>query len=571
MNGISRKNSLLIVMGDLRINDYLKGVLLQNYKQIQVDCCWDSGILIPLLAKRDYNCIIVDSSLKDKSGTRLLAHIESRGCSAPIIITCDHEEDLASIGNFMEGAYGYVPKKLIMEKSFQGTLLNLLKYSITMNRITVETRKTLQALELREERYRTIVENSPILILRFAPEDRMISFVNDGFCSYFNTSRYEVLGENFYEIIPDDLTEKISGIIGSLDSINPITTFENHTNFDNIMKWQLWTIQVLCDEKGRILEYQCMGKDITDIKSVQIELETQGKYLQSILDSQDSMIVVTKKDELILSNRSFLNFFGFTSLDELKRKHTSVLDMADDLDHYAIDCDGSEWIEKIIDLNHNDNLIAFRPQYLENPRIFAAHGRKLHSYDERYVISFTDVTELEVRSRKMEQKASYDMLTNIYNRRKFEEILIQELMKIKAGGGLSVIFFDIDFFKKINDTYGHDVGDSVLRELASSVKQSIRNSDIFARWGGEEFIILLPGVILRLAMEVAMKLRKRIKESDFSHVSKISCSFGVTEVRDSDSIATIFKRVDRALYRAKEAGRDRVAVCNNGSAESISG
>ena len=563
MNPLSRKNNVLIAIDDLALNDYLRTLLFESKLSFSVDISSDTHVIMKMLKEKEYCCLIVDFSMKDSNDLNLLQIIENHGNTAPIIITSEHEDDFRAVSNLKHGAYDFIPKRFIRERGFKSILINLIRNSINLNKLKIDSRRTIQSLEMREERYRTIVENSPMLILRFSPEDRMISFVNDGFCNYFGTTRYEILGENFYEIIPDDTKEKITGIIYSMKSSNQITTFENHTEIGDSRKWQLWSLQVLCDDNDNILEFQCMGKDITDIKLVQLELQSQKKYLQSILDSQDNMVVVSKGDEIILSNTSFLNFFGYQAMHELKHRYKSVVDLAYSMDDYAIEFGSLEWIKKVTDDIEKQNLIAFKPETMEYPRIFAAYGRRLISDDETYVISFTDVTEMEMKSKKLEHKASFDMLTNIYNRQKLEELFINELIKIKKGANLSVIFFDIDFFKKINDSYGHDVGDSVLTELALFVKQSIRNSDIFARWGGEEFIILLPGVQLEIAVDVAVKLRKKIRKSKFRHINSISCSFGVTEASNNDSIPSILKRADKALYKAKETGRDKVVICRN--------
>ena len=121
--------------------------------------------------------------------------------------------------------------------------------------------------------------------------------------------------------------------------------------------------------------------------------------------------------------------------------------------------------------------------------------------------------------------------------------------------------FDIDHFKSINDTYGHDVGDSVLREISALVRSDIRRSDFFARWGGEEFMVLLPASDMDRAVEAAERLREAVEASDFTGVPRqITSSFGVAMRRPAESSDEFVKRVDQALYDAKEAGRNQVVV-----------
>ncbi|MBU2590401.1 MAG: diguanylate cyclase [Nitrospinae bacterium] len=164
---------------------------------------------------------------------------------------------------------------------------------------------------------------------------------------------------------------------------------------------------------------------------------------------------------------------------------------------------------------------------------------------------------------KLEGVANYDFLTRLYNRSKFADFIGHEIKTIKRYGGklFSVFLLDIDFFKKINDTYGHLAGDMVLKELADLLKLSLRESDIISRWGGEEFITLLPSTSIDNASMIAEKIRKNIEAHTFSRDDiKATCSFGVAEYRAGETEEALFKRVDEALYRAKEGGRNRVEL-----------
>jgi diguanylate cyclase (GGDEF)-like protein len=120
--------------------------------------------------------------------------------------------------------------------------------------------------------------------------------------------------------------------------------------------------------------------------------------------------------------------------------------------------------------------------------------------------------------------------------------------------------FDIDHFKEINDGYGHAVGDEVLVELSGLVRRNIRSADLFARWGGEEFMVLLPHTDLGGAASMAEKLRESVETHSFPGVARVTCSFGVAGFTEIDDATVILKRVDDALYEAKETGRNRVVV-----------
>jgi len=160
-----------------------------------------------------------------------------------------------------------------------------------------------------------------------------------------------------------------------------------------------------------------------------------------------------------------------------------------------------------------------------------------------------------------------DPLTKIGNRRAFFEISEQLLKSAKRDKEeISLMILDIDFFKKVNDTYGHIIGDEILKFLVKNIKMKLRGSDILGRFGGEEFIILLPKTNIDGAKTVAQGIRKHIENStyiDEKYSINITVSIGVTHLNESDTLLrTIVQRADEALYRAKENGRNRVEVIN---------
>lgn len=152
-----------------------------------------------------------------------------------------------------------------------------------------------------------------------------------------------------------------------------------------------------------------------------------------------------------------------------------------------------------------------------------------------------------------------DALTGLNNRMKLDEALENEVNRAQRYQiTFSIIMLDIDYFKKVNDTYGHLVGDQVLKKLSDLLKRTFRKTDIPGRWGGEEFLILLPQQDRMHACMIAEKLRSAIEASEFPDVGTITSSFGVTEYAAGDTVENLIKRADDALYRAKKLGRNRV-------------
>ncbi len=164
----------------------------------------------------------------------------------------------------------------------------------------------------------------------------------------------------------------------------------------------------------------------------------------------------------------------------------------------------------------------------------------------------------------MASSAINDSLTEIFNKGYFDEYLEYEIARaVRRQDSFSLIMFDIDHFKRVNDTYGHHRGDYVLKTLAAVVRKCKRGSDVLARIGGEEFIVLLPDTGLNHAVELAERIRTNVESYPFEEIGKITVSLGVTEFRQTDSNESIMKRVDSAMYLAKNNGRNRWEAIGN--------
>jgi diguanylate cyclase len=176
-----------------------------------------------------------------------------------------------------------------------------------------------------------------------------------------------------------------------------------------------------------------------------------------------------------------------------------------------------------------------------------------------------DVTEVTVIEKRLKEAANRDGLTGLFGRRYLEERLTDEVARFKRyGRPFSVIMLDIDFFKDLNDNYGHVFGDFVLRRLAQILRDGVRSSDIAARYGGEEFALILPETDLDPAVSMAEKIRRTIEEAEFARGeirAEVTASFGVTGCKaDIDHVHELIERADEALYMAKDDGRNAVRV-----------
>ena len=166
--------------------------------------------------------------------------------------------------------------------------------------------------------------------------------------------------------------------------------------------------------------------------------------------------------------------------------------------------------------------------------------------------------ELKAAAQKLYELAHTDSLTGIANRLKFNTIAEHQIEMIhRYGGDLSVIFFDIDHFKKVNDEMGHEFGDHVLKSISNRIQTEIRKSDLLARWGGEEFVIVMPQAEKKQATRLAEKLRKTIEAISLES-QHFTCSFGVVALQENETFDALMRRADEALYEAKAQGRNCV-------------
>ncbi len=180
----------------------------------------------------------------------------------------------------------------------------------------------------------------------------------------------------------------------------------------------------------------------------------------------------------------------------------------------------------------------------------------ISDFDESYILSFSNISDTMTEHFSLLERVVHDKLTGAYNRDFFDtrkDLWIQELKYKELE--LGIIMLDIDFFKDVNDTYGHNCGDLILKRLVSVINSTIRQEDMLVRWGGEEFIIVSYVSSLENLYNIAQNIREKIEVESFEQVGNITCSFGVTLYKD-ESIENTIERADQALYEAKKGGRN---------------
>jgi len=296
--------------------------------------------------------------------------------------------------------------------------------------------------------------------------------------------------------------------------------------------------------------------------SLETRVDNEIQKIKSILDAQDNIVILSNSTSIKNVNKRFLEFFEVDSIEEFSKLSENIFDNF--IDEYGFiskkSLEGQKcYYEYIKNLKEVNRVVKIKNSKNEI-RIFTINIDNYDDKNEFYVISLTDITQLKEKSNLLEYQASHDNLTGLFNRNKFNTLFGKEIRRgLRYNNHLSLVLLDIDFFKVVNDTHGHQIGDQVLKEIASIIMQDVREHDTAVRWGGEEFLILLPETDLEGAKIVAKKIRNSISEKPLTNKKlNITASFGITIMNDKDTEESFIARTDEALYEAKENGRDKV-------------
>ncbi len=290
----------------------------------------------------------------------------------------------------------------------------------------------------------------------------------------------------------------------------------------------------------------------------------RNQLLDDILNITNDIMFITNFKDVSFSNNNFKNF--------LNRKYTqksgketysdirSIFVHRDGYLHSGLLKENEEPIQLFKRTPEDKRVVIVFDKYFQE-KVFKINISKTNNNDDYYLVTMSDITKIKEKQIITEKKAYIDGLTGVYNRNKFDEIVDEEIYRVERyKNKLSMAIIDIDRFKDVNDTYGHLIGDEILIMMAQDINNNIRDTDFFARWGGEEFVILFKETSVKNAKIVSEKLKDKIENLQHPTAGGITASFGVTEYREGETIKSMFERCDKALYLAKENGRNRIEV-----------
>ena len=319
--------------------------------------------------------------------------------------------------------------------------------------------------------------------------------------------------------------------------------------FDYVILWQLSGLFLLI-----LLAILYKNSAVSRVNKKLMEANNAIAEQQKMVDKYVLILTTDLKGIITEVNDAYCKVIGFNRSELVGKTHTLMKHPEMDkqfFDDMWNDINANKtWNGEIKNLRKDGDTVWF---FLNIEPIFKNNIK----------IGYRSISEDITNKKKIEKLSITDQLTQLYNRHKLESSFIIEIERAKRyQHPLSMILLDIDYFKSVNDDFGHDIGDETLKCVAKILKNSIRLTDIVGRWGGEEFILIVPNTDLQDAQKLAEKIRHAIEGYSFKEIGHKTASFGISTFNKGDTKESLVKRADEALYKAKNNGRNRIEVIN---------
>lgn len=383
--------------------------------------------------------------------------------------------------------------------------------------------------------------------------DHHILYANPAFCTMTGYSLESLSGKN-PNILQGPLTEQ-SVVDRMREALDTEGAFSGSTiNYRKNGRPYLveWTIASLRDSDGRIRYFVSIQKDITQLHA---EQSTGNLFAKAIDASYDGIFITNPEGVIEFANQGFEVITGYKPTEVIGCKPSLLKSGQHDEAFYE-----RLWM-------HLNEGLPFRAMVVNRHK----NGEEIHCQQSitpvkdsdgkitHFISIIKDMTDRVFEELKLREQASHDTLTGLLNRRAGEiEMDVALIQAQEKDASFCLVMADIDDFKAVNDTWGHPQGDEIIKAVAQTLMEQTRKTDKCIRWGGEEFIVLLPFCDLEKALEIAGNIRAAMAARTFENVGGVTLSFGLTESLPTDSPHTLLERVDQLLYEAKNAGKDRV-------------
>ncbi|MBN2815862.1 MAG: PAS domain S-box protein [Campylobacterales bacterium] len=421
--------------------------------------------------------------------------------------------------------------------------------------------KSLQDQILSERNFiNTIIESANAIVALIDTEGRMIKL--NSYAEEFTGYTEQEISQEPYawkRFLPQDIQHKVVGIVENAKTGNIIKSYQNAwIGKDGKEHFFEWSNTLVTKEDGSMDYIATIGIDIT-------QKQEHKAFLELLLNSQSHMILLAGNNELRYVNKPVLDFYDFASMEEMKKKYHCICGtFLKDEFTFSFKQDGTtlEWVEEIQKLPKEKQVVSIYSVKEHRKKVFKVH---IERYSELnvFIITLIDISDTISKQFELEYRSNHDALTTAYNRTylyEYWDTILDSTTQLERYNAVAMI--DIDYFKYVNDTYGHDIGDNVLKILVNTIHENSRESDVLIRWGGEEFILLLALKNKNSLEKILNKLRVKIELTKIPRVGNITVSIGAT-IYDSQlhhSLEDVLKVADKNLYISKHEGRNRVTI-----------
>lgn len=475
-------------------------------------------------------------------------------------------------------ACGYLYWAHRHDRQQQRQLLLSLKEEESLQTLVSEQSIELQQARQQEALYKRLAENAMDCIWLLDLQTYTFEYVSPSVYQLRGLTAEEAVGETLEDAFTPDSVSKIYKMLNhTMEQLmsteeyvsNGIVCQLEQYKRDGTMVFIEVSIRMIFEQQGT-LKILGVSRDISEKRKLEERLskEQEEAKIQSFIyealfkNTRDAVAYFDDEERIVAINDRFSSLFGYTR-EEANGRYINDLVFSQhrkgdtDILPIALETIQASTVELQTIRYHRDGtpihvLAKGVPIYI-NGTFWGGYG------------VYTDITPLKQTEKQLQYLATTDALTGLFNRRHFMESASVELEKTKRyHHPLSLILLDIDHFKRVNDTYGHDVGDMVLVLLSNQLKQHARNTDEVFRLGGEEFGMLLPSTGIDGAYVAAERLRVAIEGKKFingHHEIYFTISLGIAQVTDDvEDVDTLFKAADHALYEAKSRGRNQVVL-----------
>ena len=421
-------------------------------------------------------------------------------------------------------------------------------------RDVTQQKQAKEHLRESQEKLRLLIEYAPAALAMF-DMDMCYVAVSRRWMEDYNLGDRDIIGHSHYEIFPEIGDEWRAvhrrALAGEIISKNA----ERFVRADGGFQWLNWEVRPWRHGNGTIGGIVIFSEDVTKEK----EAETQLRVTARVFDQAGEAILVAGPDSIIQTvNAAFCRISGYSPSEAVGQRTSLLKSGRHSRDFYQdmwrrLSADAF-WQGEIWNRRKNREIY---PEWLTITRVDDERGQVAH-----YVAVFSDITQIKDSQRRVEFLATHDTLTELPNRTLFHDRLDQAMAQMhRSGSRLALLFIDLDNFKTINDTLGHNVGDALLRQVTTRLREAVRDIDTLARLGGDEFTAIISNCTTESANEVASRILNSLV-LPFSVEERslfITASVGIAFFPDDgEDAAELIKSADAAMYRAKEQGRNRV-------------